>query len=104
LIELPKFVTRPLFRFCPFRDKLCIHPDWADCQFQYSGGEPEYAELWLRGEEGEANCPWLPKGISRTKMLAALGAYREQEKQRVLERINRGKRGEKKSQEDKCAS
>ena len=47
---------------CPFKNKLCIHPDWADCQFEYNMDDPEWTELWLRGEEGKMgkNCVYLP--------------------------------------------
>jgi len=83
---------------CPFNNKLCIHPDWADCQFQYYVGESKWIELWLRGEEEKMgkNCVYLPEGISRTEMLAAFGAFGEQEKAKVLESVKRGCYGEKK--------
>jgi hypothetical protein len=76
---------------CPHKDKPCMHPDWADCQFQYAGDEPEYVELWLRGEEHKMgrDCCWLPKGISRTKMMECLGAYGEEAKRRALESLKR---------------
>jgi hypothetical protein len=78
---------------CPFRGQTCQHPDWADCQFQFAGDEDEYVKLWLAGEEDKMgrNCSWLPKEISRTEMLAVLGAFGEEEKARVLERV--AKRG-----------
>jgi hypothetical protein len=78
-------------RICPHKDKPCIHPDWADCQFEYQIGEPEWVELWLRGEEDKMgrNCRWLPEGISRTKMLECLGAYGEEAKRRALESLKR---------------
>lgn len=74
---------------CPFRGQSCQHPDWADCQFQFAGDEDAYVRLWLAGEENkmEKNCSWLPEGIFRTEMFAALGAYGETEKARVLERV-----------------
>jgi hypothetical protein len=42
------------------------------------------------------NCSWLPEGINRTEMLAALGAYGEKKKAEVLESIKSGCYGEKK--------
>ena len=74
-------------KICPFKNKRCIHPDWADCQFQYAGDEPEYFELLARGEEDKMgrDCCWLPEGISRTKMMECLGAYGEEAKRRALE-------------------
>lgn len=82
---------------CPFNGDLCIHPDWADCQFEYAGDEPEYFELFLRGKEGEMgrNCCFLPEGISRTGMLTALGAFGAEAKRRVLESIKSGEYGKK---------
>jgi hypothetical protein len=83
---------------CPFNEKLCIHPDWADCQFQYHIGESKWTELWLRKEEEKIgkNCHNLPEGISRTEMLEALGAFGEGAKRRVLENIKAGTYGRKK--------
>jgi hypothetical protein len=81
-------------KICPFSDKECIHPSWADCQYEFAGDEPEYVELWKRMEEYKMgrNCCYLPQGISRTDMLTALGAFGEKEKQSVLDRINRGRK------------
>jgi hypothetical protein len=78
-------------KICPFKGIECIHPDWADCQFEYSGDDPKYRELWLRGEEGKMgrNCCLLPEGISRTEMMEAFGAFGEEVKRRVLESIKR---------------
>jgi len=83
---------------CPFNNNLCIHPDWADCQFQYHIGESKWIELWLRGEEEKIgrNCCYLPEGISRTEMLEALGAFGERAKLRVLQNIKAGMYGRKK--------
>ena len=83
---------------CPFRGQSCQHPDWADCQFQFAGDEDEYVRLWRAREEDKMgkNCSWLPRGITRTEMLAALGAFGEQEKAKVLENVKRGYYGEKK--------
>ena len=74
---------------CPFRGQPCQHPGWADCQYQFAGDEEEYVKLWQAGEEDKmgSNCSWLPERISRTEMLAALGAFGEKEKARVLERV-----------------
>lgn len=87
---------------CPFNNNLCIHPDWVDCQFQYHIGEFKWIELWLRGEEEKIgrDCPYLPEGISRTGMLEALGAFGNEAKRRVLERIKTGTYGRKKR--EKC--
>lgn len=82
---------------CPFNNKLCIHPDWADCQFQYYVGQSEWVELWLRGEEKIGrDCCCLPEGINRTEMLEALGAFGENAKRRVLKNIKAGTYGRKK--------
>jgi len=83
---------------CPFKEKECIHPNWADCQFEFNGDEPQAVELWLRGEEDKMgrNCCWLPEGINRTEMMEALGAFGEEAKRRVLENIKTGNYGEKK--------
>ncbi len=56
-------------KICSFKEKLCIHPDWADCQFQYAGDEPEYIELWRHGEEGKMgeNCNFLPEELAEQK-------------------------------------
>ena len=45
--------------------------------------------LWRAGEEDKMgrNCSWLPRGITRTEMLAALGAFGEQEKAKVLQKV-----------------
>jgi hypothetical protein len=87
-------------RVCPFNGNLCIHPDWADCQFQYSMDDPRYIELFLRGRGEEdkmgRDCCFLPEGISRTEMMEALGAYGEEAKRRVLESVKRGVYGKKK--------
>ena len=87
---------------CPFNNKLCIHPDWADCQFQYYVGESKWIELWLRGEEEKTgkDCHYLSEGISRTEMLEALGAFGERAKRRVLENIKAGTYSRKKR--EKC--
>jgi len=85
-------------KICPFTDKPCIHPNWADCQFEYAIGDPEYIELYARGEEDKMgrNCCLLPKGISRTKMMECLGAYGEEAKRRALESFKRGEYDKKK--------
>jgi len=87
---------------CPFNNKLCIHPDWADCQFQYYVGQPEWIELWLHGDEEKIgrDCCCLPKGINRMEMMEALGAFGERAKRRVLESIKAGRYGRKKR--EKC--
>lgn len=78
-------------KICPFRDKRCIHPNWADCQFEYAGDEPEYFELFARGEEDKMgrDCIFLPEGISRTEMMECLGAFGEEAKRRALESLKR---------------
>lgn len=79
-------------KICPFTGNECIHPSWADCQYEYAGDEPEYVELWKRMEESKmgSNCCFLPEGISRTDMMTAFGAFGEEAKKRVLEKF-RGK-------------
>lgn len=94
-----RWFQEKLFKMCPFNEKLCIHPDWADCQFECAIGDDKYIELYERGAEDTMgkNCCFLPEGISRLGMMDALGCSGEEARRRVLERIKSGeyaKRGE----------
>lgn len=91
-------VAVAMVKICPFKNLECLHPDWADCQYEFSIGDEEYAKLWFNRKEDEMgrNCVWLPKGITRTEMMKALGAYGEKRKVEVLENIKKGRYGKKK--------